>query len=220
MKLLALLPFILMFSSYGIAEQSPIEEVQPPSAQSAVADDAADSPQSGNQSDGNQDDAATSPAESTETAEQAEPKELGKLAPSLAQEFYQLKPEKQAAEKSGSADYGEMVVGLLVVLGLIVVLAWSAKRFNLNGMTTNQSLRLQSVLSLGTKEKVVIGNVEGRRVLLGVTPESINLLMELEHGEQPNLTSLTGTTSQQLSFAQQIKKAITQGKLGEDSNAS
>lgn len=141
-----------------------------------------------------------------------------KLPEGLAKELSQLKPQKESSGKSSGSSYLEMVVGLMAVLGVIVAMAWLARRFNVTGMSVNpSSLKLQSVLSLGTKEKVVIVNVEGRRFMLGVTPQQISLLSELDETSEPTEgKSLLNTPS----FAQQIKKALTQGKLGEDTNAS
>ena len=140
------------------------------------------------------------------------------LPQGLADELSRLKPQKDAGGQSSGAGVVEMLVGLLAVLGVIVALAWLARRFNINGVSvTPSSLRLQSVLSLGTKEKVVIVNAEGRRFLLGVTPQQISVLSELDEvAEAANGESLPDN----LSFAQQIKKALTQGKLGEHSKTS
>jgi flagellar protein FliO/FliZ len=136
---------------------------------------------------------------------------------SLADELSRLKPKKESADSDSQSGILDMAMGLMAVLGVIVVLAWLAKRFNVSGMSISQSLKLQSVLSLGTKEKVVIVNVEGRRFLLGVTPHQINVLSELEAGGETSGNEWVPANS---SFAQQIKKALTQGKLGEDSRTS
>ncbi|MDX1694208.1 MAG: flagellar biosynthetic protein FliO [Ketobacteraceae bacterium] len=147
--------------------------------------------------------------------EKADVTEVPGLPRNLASELSQLKPGNKAPTTSTpQRGYLDMALGLMAVLGVIVVLTWLAKRFNVTGINLSQSLKLQSVLSLGTKEKVVIVNVEGRRFLLGVTPQQINILSELDTDSPPVGSQPSGEAT---SFAQQIKKALKQGKLGEDS---
>lgn len=148
------------------------------------------------------------------TVTQPKEPEGSSLPPELSSELSQLKPKKHQADATSGTGLGDMVMGLMAVLGLIVLLAWVGKRLNVNGVTANQSLKLQSVLSLGTKEKIAIINVEGKRLLVGITPHSINVLSELDKGSGDS----TETTVETLPFAQQIKKALKQGKLGENSS--
>ena len=112
-----------------------------------------------------------------------------------------------------------MFMGLLAVLGLIVLLAWAAKRMNLQGMSVGNDLKLQSILSLGPKEKVAVVEIDGKRMLLGVTPHNINMLCELDEKQQA-AAAIDGNTPEPLSFAQQIKKALKQGNIGENSGTS
>lgn len=142
---------------------------------------------------------------------------VSKLPPKLSSELYKLKPESSEANPASPGNYQDMVIGLFAVLGLIVLLAWAAKRFNVSGVTVNQSLKLQSVLPLGPKEKIAIVNVEGKRILLGVTPSNISLLCELEENQ---LKTSPQDGGEVFSFAQQIKKALKQGNTREDSQAS
>ncbi|MCG8670925.1 MAG: flagellar biosynthetic protein FliO [Pseudomonadales bacterium] len=138
------------------------------------------------------------------------------VPPALTSENYQLKKET-ASTKAGTSDsLGELLLGLSAVIGLIVLLAWAAKRLNINNMSQGTALKLQSVLSLGTKEKIVIVEADGHKLLLGVTPHNITLLRQLENKEslQTEQVPMTGT------FAKQIKKALSQGKFSEDTKSS
>lgn len=71
-----------------------------------------------------------------------------------------------------------MVVSLLVVIGVILLAAWLAKRTRLI-IRMPVGLKVGGSLSLGVREKVVVVEVDGRRFLLGTTPSQINLLAEL-----------------------------------------
>lgn len=139
------------------------------------------------------------------------------LPPDLAKQLSQLKPHKESGGSDIGASYGEMVLGLSAVLLLIFGLAWVARRLNVTAMSASPaSLKLQSVLSLGNKEKVVIINAEGRRFLLGVTAQQISILSELDEVAE----SQAGNTIANLSFAQQIKQALQQGKVSEHKKVS
>lgn len=151
-----------------------------------------------------------------------------KLSVPIASGEYKLKSEGQGNGSNGTPDIGEVFIALMAILGLIVVLAWATKRLNLNGMSINNSLKLQSVLSLGSKEKVIVVEVEGKKLLLGVTPQSVNLICHLDNqtnaqdiSSEQSFEGLSANTSNEVgSFAQQIKKALTQGKIREDSKTS
>lgn len=72
-----------------------------------------------------------------------------------------------------------MAIGLLAVMILIFGLAWAVRRFSfLSGLQRDQtsSIRHLAHLSVGPKERVVLIEVEGRRLLIGVAPGQITLL--------------------------------------------
>ena len=70
---------------------------------------------------------------------------------------------------------GMALMSLLLVLGLIVGLGWVAKRMRLpfNG---HGNMRVEQQPALGQRERLMVVNGEGQRLLLGVTPQSISLL--------------------------------------------
>jgi len=69
----------------------------------------------------------------------------------------------------------KMLLGLGIVLGLIFLCAWVFKRFG-GIQATGQQMKVQSVLNLGTREKAVLVDVQGQRLLLGVAPGRVSLL--------------------------------------------
>lgn len=99
-------------------------------------------------------------------------------APELKTGF-RLKDEvERDGVKGNGASMGEMVLGLLAVLAIILGLAWISKRFNLNMPGATGNMRLLSAMSVGQKERIMLVEVEGEKILLGVTPGQINLLKE------------------------------------------
>lgn len=92
--------------------------------------------------------AATTPAHTT-TAHTAKPATFGE-APSAA------------------GAVGGTVFALLFVLALILALAWLAKRMPGVAGASNPALRVVGSLSLGPRERVVVVDVGGTQLLLGV----------------------------------------------------
>ena len=70
----------------------------------------------------------------------------------------------------------------LFVVALILVLAFMVKKTRLK-FGQDGHIQLLSALSVGPKEKVVMIEVQKRRLLLGVTPVNVRLLCELNSGD-------------------------------------
>lgn len=74
------------------------------------------------------------------------------------------------------------VVGLIVVLGLLLGLAWLARqgRLRLPGSARGRAaVSVEAAVPLGDRRSLVIVSVEGRRLLLGLTPAQVSLVTEL-----------------------------------------
>ncbi|ELY3455224.1 flagellar type III secretion system protein FliO [Cronobacter sakazakii] len=66
---------------------------------------------------------------------------------------------------------------LTLIILFILLFAWMAKRFGFAAKSTGmRGLKLNSSLSLGAREKIVIVEVEDARLVLGVTATSITPL--------------------------------------------
>jgi len=72
------------------------------------------------------------------------------------------------------------VFALLLVLALIVGLGWLLKRMPGSGFRPSAGLKLVASLPLGAKERVVVVEVGGQQLLLGVTAGGINALHRLD----------------------------------------
>lgn len=71
------------------------------------------------------------------------------------------------------------VLALLAVLALIVGLGWVLKRMPGSGFRPAEGLRVVASLTVGAKERVVVVEVNGEQLLLGVTAGGINALHRL-----------------------------------------
>ncbi|MGX5731766.1 flagellar biosynthetic protein FliO [Pseudoxanthomonas beigongshangi] len=76
---------------------------------------------------------------------------------------------------------GGALVGLILVLGLILGLAWLLKRLPGAGLglRPNDQLRVVTSLSVGTKERLLVVEVGGEQLLVGVSPGGIATLHRL-----------------------------------------
>ena len=68
------------------------------------------------------------------------------------------------------------VFALLLVLALIVGLGWLLKRMPGSGFRPAEGLKLVASLNVGAKERVVVVEVNGQQLLLGVTANGITTL--------------------------------------------
>ena len=72
------------------------------------------------------------------------------------------------------------LVSLLVVLGLLGGCLWLVRRGGLpGGRRGPRAVQVETAVGLGDRRQLVIVSVEGRRLLLGVTPMHVALVTEL-----------------------------------------
>lgn len=83
---------------------------------------------------------------------------------------------KTPASTSTAAQLLQVLMGLGAVLLLIFALSWVLKRVgNSTGFTASQ-IKVLSSMNMGNREKIVLTEVNGQQLLLGVTATSINML--------------------------------------------
>jgi flagellar protein FliO/FliZ len=100
-----------------------------------------------------------------------------------------------------------MFLGLGLVIGVILGMAWLVRRmggFQVNG---SQQIRLLGGMSLGPREKVVLLQVENKRLLVGVAQGFVNTLHVLdgEYTEQQSKED-TGTSNFRDKLLQALQK--------------
>lgn len=87
-----------------------------------------------------------------------------------------------APEVETGVDALRVIGALAAVTCALVVFLWLLKRGTLKvgiGRSGRQALAIESALSLGERRSLVIVAVEGRRLLLGLSPTQVALLTEL-----------------------------------------
>ena len=70
---------------------------------------------------------------------------------------------------------------IALVLALVCVLAWLARRGTLRfpGSRASTPVRVEAITPLGERRSLVVVAVEGRRLLLGLTPAQVSLVNDL-----------------------------------------
>lgn len=88
----------------------------------------------------------------------------------------------------------KMVMGLVVVLGVMALFAWGAKKF-LPGVIAQPSvIKVVGGVSVGTRERVVVLEVAGRWLVVGVANGQVSSLANVEPNTDVTLTANTDTT--------------------------
>jgi flagellar protein FliO/FliZ len=75
----------------------------------------------------------------------------------------------------------QALAAILLVLALVATLAWLVRRgtLRLPGSVRRQTMTIESATPLGERRSLVIVSVEGRRLLLGLTPSQVSFVTEL-----------------------------------------
>ena len=79
----------------------------------------------------------------------------------------------------------QLSAGLLVVLAFIALIAWLFKKIGFHPAQRNGLLKVVSAISVGQREKIVITEIGDTWLVLGVTPNQINLLYQVDKKSLP-----------------------------------
>ena len=109
-----------------------------------------------------------------------------------------LLPSLAMAAEPAAPSFGgallKMLAALALVLGLFALGIYLLKRFGVvPGAVQGGDLRIERVVSLGSRSRLAVVRASGQRFLLGITPTQVNRIAELpeaedepsEHGPKP-----------------------------------
>jgi flagellar biosynthetic protein FliO len=107
----------------------------------------------------------------------------------------------------GAGDLTRSLFAIFVVFGLLALLAWLARRGTFGGLgRQGRSLvKVESAVPLGDRRSLMVVSVEGRRLLLGLTPMQVSLVTELA----PQPAAPDGTP-----FEQTLARSLSAGGPG------
>lgn len=110
-----------------------------------------------------------------------------------------------------SPGLGGALLALVAVLALIVGLAWLLKRLPGSGLRSSEQLRVVTSLAVGQRERLLVVQVGGQQLLLGVTAQSITPLHTLAE-PLPALPQPLATTPHLPAFAQLLRANLRKDK--------
>lgn len=115
----------------------------------------------------------------------------------------------------GAGSFLQAGFGLVVVLALIFLCGWVARRLGLQRHSGGQLVKVVASTMVGQRERVVVVEVGSSWIVLGVTPGQIRSLHTMPAGELPSneatpATGITGaTTLAANAFSQKLRDSIT-----------
>lgn len=149
-----------------------------------------------------------------------------KILPNLlALSFFALPDFAKAADAVAVSPTGgvlKMALGLAVVLGVMAVITWVLKRM-MPGVGNKQSVvRIVGGVSVGSRERVVVLEVAGRWIVVGVASGQVSHIANLEMGSaslaESNPTNSVASGDFTHTFAHWLKKST--GKILEKNDAN
>ncbi len=74
------------------------------------------------------------------------------------------------------------VASLAAVLALLVLFVWALRRgsLRLSALAPRGTIAIETATSIGDRRQIAIVSVEGRRLLVGLTPTTVSFLTDLE----------------------------------------
>jgi len=84
------------------------------------------------------------------------------------------------ASTSASGGMLKTILGLAVVLGVMMLVAWLVKRFMPGVGTQNSAVRIVGGVNVGARERVVVLEIAGRWIVVGVGAGQVSSIANLE----------------------------------------
>lgn len=84
----------------------------------------------------------------------------------------------------GAGSVLQVLLGLAIVLGMVFAAAWAIRRFNPNAMAGGGIVRVVGGTSVGTRERVLVVEVDDTWLVIGVAPGRVSQLHSLPRPSQ------------------------------------
>lgn len=102
----------------------------------------------------------------------------------------------------------QVLLGLIFVLGVIFAAAWLMRRVGQGPFTAGNQMKILAALPMGTRERVVLLDVGGQQLLLGITATTINTLHTFD---EPVISATEKTPA--TDFASKIREVMARGAV-------
>ena len=91
---------------------------------------------------------------------------------------------------------GQVTLSLMLVIAVLLVMAWAMRRLGRFQSQTASRLQVLGGLRLGARERILLVEAEGRRILVGVSPGGLRTLLVFAEG-----TAREASTPAETSFS-------------------
>ncbi|MGD2116905.1 MAG: flagellar biosynthetic protein FliO [Chromatiales bacterium] len=132
-----------------------------------------------------------------------------------AAEEVEKKTARLVSNPVGGSEIVDMMSALVLVLAVIVAIAWLFKKYGNAGVFSKGPVQVIGGVSLGSREKAVLLQVEGERLLIGVAAGSVRTLHVLKPAEllDEELTDEPVTSNSPIeSFADKLRRSVQRGE--------
>ncbi|MDX1490437.1 MAG: flagellar biosynthetic protein FliO [Pseudohongiellaceae bacterium] len=120
---------------------------------------------------------------------------------------------EQASAGIGAGAFVEMLLWLALIVAFIIGCAWLLKKLGGGVVANAGAIRVRSVASLGSREKIALVEVGGKQILLGVCPSQINQLYVFDEdilAKQEADSAIK--TSENSAFATKLQSILGKGE--------
>jgi flagellar protein FliO/FliZ len=111
----------------------------------------------------------------------------------------------ETANISAAGSTVQVIFGLIMVLGIIMLIAWLFKRYAPGIGQDNSVARIVGGVSVGNRERVLVIEVADRWLVVGVSPSQVTSIANLEVGQ-----ATTAQLNQRSSATHPFAKWLTQ----------
>jgi len=122
-----------------------------------------------------------------------------------------LAPVPESAPALGGSGMLQAGLGMLLVLGLIFLCAGLARRFGLQRFGGAQVVKVVSSAMIGQRERVVVVEISGTWLVLGVTAQQVSALHTLAAQALPAGREASAGSAHEMAhlFADKLRQAVT-----------
>lgn len=104
------------------------------------------------------------------------------------------------------ADFSKTLLGLIAVLALMAGAVWMMRRFGVVKPLNRSVARVVGGVSVGSRERVMVVEVAGQWILVGVAPGRVNALGQLPRPEDAEF--VTDQATAPTSFSEWLKQTV------------
>ena len=126
-------------------------------------------------------------------------------------------PVSKTVKTGSAAQLANLLGGLALILVLILGLSWFVKRFSQGGFMQNPTMKIVSSMPLGTRERLMLVDVGGKQLLLGVTATQIATLHVFD---EPVVVQGDKTAPTNSEFSQKLMAILQQKNFVQPDDSS